>query len=286
MIIVALIALSVCEKEIASVNDEVVNSDVNVPTKKFTFTVKGDFDSPTFTRGYLTATDNTLTDLWVYDFVGDECVQSIHQSNADEAWGQPQLQLTYGSHHIYFVASRGTEPTVNTTDNTIIWTKPSDTFWKDYSVDVVSTSNGNRAVSLDRVVTKLKVTINDEVPSNISTLTLTPYSWYYGVNYKTGEPYGEVIGHERSVTVPNSYISTSGQLMMSIFGFSSNTEWSTNINVVAKDGNGNIIGQSTINDAPFVRNRSTEYSGCLFQDNSSFTLSVNDVWEDAYEGTW
>ena len=38
----------------ATLNDDVVE-DVAVKSKKFTFTVKGDFAAPTFSRGYLAA---------------------------------------------------------------------------------------------------------------------------------------------------------------------------------------------------------------------------------------
>jgi hypothetical protein len=266
--------------------------------------MNGDFESPTFAdsdadatevvggsrarRGatYLTADGNALTDLWVFDFVGGECVQSLHQVSTDVDWGQPQMSLTYGSHHVYFTASRGTEPTVDATAHTITWTRPSDTFWKDYSVDVVSTSNGNRAVTLDRVVTKLKVTITDEIPGTMATLTLTPAMWYYGVNYLTGEPSGASSIHARSVTVPASYIGTTGTLSMSIFGFSSATEWTTDVVVTAKDGDGAAVGTATISDAAFKCNRISEYSGPLFGSAGTATVSVNDEWLESITGTW
>ena len=124
--------------------------------KKFTFTVKGDFGAATFTRaaGYLNADGQDMTDLWVFDYVDGQCVQSVHQTATDEAWGKPQMSLAYGSHHVYFVASRGDEPAVDAEGHVIAWGTPRDTFWKDYEVDVVSTSNGNRAVTLDTVTAK------------------------------------------------------------------------------------------------------------------------------------
>ena len=132
LITACVIAFAACEKPILS--EEILDDQDNpdnpmeqVETKRFTFTVKGDFASPTM-RGYLTANDNQMTDLWVYDFMGDACVQSLHQAHTDADWGVPQMQLKYGTHHVYFVASRGTEPTVDDVTNTISWSKPSDTF--------------------------------------------------------------------------------------------------------------------------------------------------------------
>ena len=303
-----------CEKAIVSENADDIQrgggvSSENSPTKKFTFTVKGDFANASFSFGngtvsdndgdgksaehaprraakYLNGDDNQMTDLWVFDFVGDDCVQSIHQTTADATWGQPQLSLTYGTHHVYFVASRGTTPTVNEVANTLTWEKPSDTFWTDYEVTVVSTSNGNRAVTLDRVVTKLKVTATDEVPTGTATVEVTPTTWYYGMNYRTGEATAASSSQARVVTVPASYIGTSGILTVSIFGFSGSTEWTTDVDVRAKDGNSVVIGQGTISDAPFKRNRATEYSGSLFGTSGNATVSVNDEWLTSIVDTW
>lgn len=289
-VMVALLATS-CEKVTL---DDAESEQQEVPAKngkKFTFTVKGDFDNPTFVMGtrattYLTAEENVMTDLWVFDFVGDECVQSIHQEAGDDDFGQPSMNLSLGSHHVYFVASRGDEPTLDETAKTITWSKTKDTFWKDYEVTVVTTSNGNRAVTLDRVVTKLKVTVNDEVPSGTASISVTPSEWYYGLNYTTGEPVGLLEDVERSVSVPANYIGTSGMLSMSVYGFSSSTEWTTDVVVNVKNAGGDVLGSAIIADAPLKRNRSTEYSGALFSVPHAFTIAVNDSWLDSSVGTW
>ena len=278
-----------CEKELVIGDEATGNPDVSVATKKFTFTVKGDFGNAVFvdgTRGvkYLSGDDNQMTDLWVFDYVGDDCVQTVHQVSTDNGWGSPSMQLTYGTHHLYFVASRGKESTIN--EGVIYWNKPSDTFWKDYEVTVVNTSNGNRAVTLDRITTKLKVTITDEVPANMATLTLTPTTWYLGCTITTGEPAAFSNSGDRSVSVPASYVGTSGQLSMSVFGFSGTTEWTTSITVTAKDGDGDAISSSTISNAAFLRNRATEFSGSLFNHTESATVSVNDDWLDSVTGTF
>ena len=303
--IVALAAMMVagCGKQVIedAIDDDTESGVVDeVKTKKFTFTVKGEFTSmnlsneyssepamaPHRAPGYLQADGQEMTDLWVYDYMGDECVQSLHQSPSDAGWGQPQMQLAYGSHHIYFVASRGTNASVDASVSQIVWEKPSDTFWKDYAVDVVSTSNGNRAVTLDRVATKFRITITDEVPANVATMTVTPATWYYGLNYRTGEPCEAKTGAERVVNVPATYIGTTGNLAMSIFGLSSATEWTTDVAVEAKDSNGDVIGQASLVAVPIKRNRVTDYSGPLFGAVGNMSISLNTEWDDPVTGTW
>ena len=141
------------------------NSGVNSPdepqqeikTKKFKFTLKGDFSSewkPVYkapaANEYLSADGKEMTDVGGFDYMGGELKQQVHQSSEDEDFGVPQMDLQYGSHHVYFVVSRGQTPTLDTDAKTIVWTKPLDTFWVDYLCDVVATSNGNRSVTLDR----------------------------------------------------------------------------------------------------------------------------------------
>ena len=73
---------------------------------------------------------------------------------------------------------------------------------------------------------------------------------------------------------------------VSIFGFSSATEWTTNIDINCKAVNNDVLGSATITSAPFVRNRVSEYTGPLFGDNGCMTLSLNATWDDSYNGTW
>ena len=103
MVFAVCMMMTACEKAILpeGVDENEPSASSDIPTKKFTFTVKGDFGSPVFQDGgttrsvtYLTNESNQMTDLWVFDFVGDECVQTIHQTTSDEAWGQPQMNTT------------------------------------------------------------------------------------------------------------------------------------------------------------------------------------------------
>ena len=166
------------------------------------------------------------------------------------------------------------------------WTKPSDTFWADYEVSVVSTSNGNRAVTLDRVVTKLKITATDEVPAGASTLSITPSTWYCGLDYMTGSPAYAKSNVPRTVSIPSSYVGTVGTLSMSIFSFSGITSWPADLTIFAKDGDNAIIGQASVTGAMFTRNRATEFSGPLFAGNGMMVVSINDSWSDPLTGTW
>ena len=292
MAVAVCLTMTACEKAIWS-DDEEPTNEVVLPdgsvakTKKFTFTLKGDFgDEWKQTRGYLEADGRDMTDVWVIDYMNGELVQQLHQGdNTAEDFGKPVMSLAYGSHHVYFVASRGATPTLNVGAHSITWEKPSDTFWKDYEVNVVSTSNGNRAVTLDRVATKLKLTVTDEVKAECAEVAVEPVAWYYGWDYVNGAPIAQQ-QTERVVAVPANLVGTSGQLAVNIFGLSGSTEWTTDVTVSARTAEHAVIGTATMANVPFKANRATEYSGPLFGTAGSMTLTLGAEWDTSATGTW
>ena len=282
------LTMTACEKAI-EVPDGEASGVVEEPakTKKFTFTMKGDFsDDWKTTRGYLAADGRDMTDVWVLDYMNGELVQQLHQGdNTAEDFGKPVMQLAYGSHHVYFVASRGTTPTLNVGTHSIVWERPSDTFWKALSLTVGSGTASTVAVALDRVVTKLRIAVADEVPATIATLEMVPGQWWYGIDYLTGEAVS-TSAEVRSVTVPASMAGTTGQLVAGFYCLSDNAEWMTDVTIRAKDGDGAVIGSVSLADVPFVRNRVTDASGNLFASLSGFSISLNEQWLDSYTLEW
>ena len=256
-------------------------------TTTITFSMTGDFQltAHDFTRA-LTADGKDMTDVWVLDYVDGILQQQLHQVSTDADFGAPTLSLGLGTHHIYFVASRGAGATLNTDAKTLTFTKVLDTFWKDYELTITSgTSSGNRAVALDRVVTKLKVTFTDEIPAGAATFNVTPTAWHYGFSYQTGEPTAATASQVITVNIPAGIIGVTGE-SLSVFCFSSATEWQTDVALNCKTSGGDVLGSATITSAPFVRNRVSEYTGPLFGDNGSMTLSLNTDWTTSHTGTW
>ena len=88
-----------------------------------------------------------------------------------------------------------------------------------------------------------------------------------------------------SLNIPASSIGVTNE-SVNVFGFSTASEWSTDVALNAKNGNGDVLGSATITAAPFKSNRVTEYSGPLFSAGGSLNLSLNTSWEEAYNGVW
>ena len=278
-IIMVAAMMAACSKDESPVHSDSV--------AKITFAIQGDFTLNThdFTRA-LTSDGKDMTDVWVLDYQGGELQQQLHQSDNTAAdFGVPTLDLSIGTHHLYFVASRGTSPVLNTEAKTLTFTKVLDTFWRHYEITITSgTSSGSRAVSLDRVVTKLKVVFSDAIPTNAATFNITPTAWHYGFNYQTGNPTAET-SQVITINIPNASIGATGE-SINVFGFSTTAEWNTNVAIVCKAANNDVLGSASLVGVPFKRNRVSEYTGPLFGDSGSMTLSLNTSWDDTYQGTW
>jgi len=223
-----------------------------------------------------------MTDLWLFDYVDGELVRTLHQSGTDADFGEPSLQMSYGTHTVYFVASRGKSPSVDGTQ--VTWGQPSDTFWKSVEVTVGDGSRRSVAVTLDRVATKLRVLINDAIPDGAATLVMKPASWWYGLDYVTGAAVSENDA-ERSVSLPASSVGTEG-LGVSFFCLSDDEEWMTDLSVTVNDNDGGVLGTVSLADVPFERNRVTTVSGSLFSAGGTFSISLNETWKEGVDYEW
>lgn len=272
---VLLCAASILVGCTANVEDVAVEPQV---VKTITF----DFETDV-TRG-LSANGSEMTDLFMYDVVDGDYSQSQHLTPSMSAWDAPQMMLGYGSHNLQFVASRGTGAIEDDESHTITWSKPSDTFWAAKQIEVAGGGEENVPVVLQRVATRLRVTITDVVPAGTTQIVVTPATWYYGINYATGavcDPRSET----RVVDVPTSYIGKAG-MSVAIFGLSDADEWMTDVTIEAKNADGDILGRVVLHDVPFKRNRTTEYSGALFTNSGTFSISIDDEWDESYQSNW
>ena len=276
-----LLMLSVIAAAVVSCSKTVVNDGDAEGMKRVKFMVSND-EWSVATRS-LEADGQEMTDLWLFDYVDGDLVATVHKSQGDTDIDSPSLEMKFGEHHVYFVASRGKNPAIS--GSVITWETPSDTFWKDVEISVSDGSAGSVSVTLDRVVTKLRVAVNDAVPEGTASVSITPQTWWYGLDYMTGAA-TQSQQTERSIAVPASYVGTSGQLMVSVFGLSDDDEWMTDVTIKAKNDGGDVIGQVTLDDVPFLRNRVTEASGNLFGSSTSFSITLNTEWLEPYVLEW
>jgi len=223
-----------------------------------------------------TLAELTMTDLWIFDYVGAELKQTIHQASTDATFGSASLSLDYGDHTFYFVASRGSDPVVDTDAKTITWGSVRDTFIGSLSLDVQPNSGSSQSVSLSRCVGRLRVSATDVVPEGAAKLVVSPSSWYYGLNYQSGEGVADS-PTPLSVNIPNNYIGTTN-LVASFYTISSASPWQTDVTVALIASDESTIGSVTISGVPLQRNHVTSYAGGIVGAGRTLNLGSNDEW--------
>ena len=272
-----LLACSNEPEEVMTVKADEPSDTMQAVTLTFSFP---QMEMKAMTRG--TLSESSLTDLWLFDFMEDELKQTIHQSSTDEGFGSVAVTAETGEHRFCFVASRGSEAVVD--GGVITWGKPSDTFWQNVILNVTPQTATAQAVELQRVATRLRISITDEVPTTLKKLSVVADTWYCGLDAKTGRP---TTASERATTinVPASYIGTTGSLAASIFGLCGD-DYTTNVTVTALGDNDAAIATVSLDDVPMAKNKTTNYSGPLFTRQPTFTLTAADAWGEEVTMTW
>lgn len=272
MTLAAALMLPSCTKD----EERTAANDGMVP-----ITISFTFPEDVRTRG--TLSEAGVADLWLFDYVGGELSQTIHQQSADDGFGTVTLAADYGVHELYFVASAGKMPTVSGTE--ISWEKPNDTFWQSATLSIEPGGATSATVRLQRVATRLRLAVTDEVPTVLATLRITPSRWFNAIDYLTGEAAGEN-ADDHNITVPASYGGTTGQLSVSMWSLSQSEPWTADVRLQALTADGSAIADITLSEVPFERNRLTRYSGQLFGALRSLSLTVDDEWMEDYEAEW
>lgn len=240
------------------------------------------------TRGTLTADDKAMTDLWVLDYMDGELQSSLHQSSEDENFAAPSLSMAFGTHIVYFIAARGSGPILSTEDHTILWETPSDTFYKSVSLTVARGTAAAQTVTLDRVATRLRLNVTDQVPATADKLILKPSVWYYGLDYLSGEAVSSS-NKDRSVTIPDNYKMSEKRVSMSIFGIAPTESYTTDVQIRCTASDESVLASLSVEDIPIYRNRNTVLSGELFATSATrgFTLSLGEPgWGEDQEVSW
>ena len=227
----------------------------------------------------------SLTDLWVYDLPSGQDTPTLlaHQTANDADFGAPTITAEYGDHTFYFVASRGDTPTIS--GNIISWAKPSDTFWASLALTIAPSTSTSQSVTLQRVAARLRITITDEIPTGLATLSVIPSHWYYGLDITTGEATDDR-QTARTVSVPASYIGTTGQLIASFFTISPSAAWSTDVSLQALKSDNTQMASISVADVPMQRNHITDYSGTMFGAGRAISIDADDSWGDDIQGSW
>lgn len=265
-------------------NDTTVVEPATSETDEMTLSCKleGDFTFESFTR----AASATVGDVWIFDFMDGKYLQMVHQQAGDANFGIPNITLKYGTHELYFVVSSGSVPSLDLNNNTIMWNRVGDTFWISATAVITPSTSPNLSVSLNRVVTMLKLKSKDVAPDDVIYVRIVPRTWYYGLSYKTGKPTAMTTNKTVQYNIENT--GECGEFHL--YGFATDDEYRTDVNFMACTENHVTIQYNTMESVPFIVNRVTSMTGWIFSETATglynYNLWTNVAWAEEYNGTW
>ena len=236
----------------------------------------------------LEANGEAMKELWVFDVVGDSCALVCKQTEVDDNFGSVAMKLSYGNHRLAVVCSRGEGSDVDVSNGRIAWDKVRDTFWNVVDCDVAKTGSTDISVTLKRVAARMRVTVNDVIPSDLKTISISGEPWYKGIDVKTGEAIGglssiEGVTDVSTLAVPSAYVGTEKKLAVSLWIMSKANEWTEDVTVKMLGDNGDVLSQSLCPGVPMQRNRVTNVAGYFLSGRASGNIILDDNWSDTYQ---
>ena len=236
----------------------------------------------------LEANGEAMKELWVFDVIGDSCALVCRQTEVDDNFGSVNMKLSYGNHRLAVVCSRGEGSNVDVSNGRVAWEKVRDTFWNVVDCDVAKTGSTDISVTLKRVAARMRVTVNDVIPSDLKTISISGEPWYKGIDVKTGEAIGglssvEGVEDVSSLAVPSAYVGTEKKLAVSLWIMSKGDEWTEDVTVAMLGENGDVLSQSLCNGVPMKRNRVTNVVGYFLSGGASGNIILDDSWSDTYQ---
>lgn len=204
------------------------------------------------------------------------------QDLGDEGFGSLALDLSVGQHLLLIVAHNGDGNPTMTKSNSVSFNnketlKTTDTFYYCQTINVTADGTNDFNLALSRAVAKFRITIADDIPSNVVKLAFSSSGGSGNLNPLTG--WGASKGpHTDEIAV------SPGQKVYEIYSFPSSENVEYKITVTAFDARGNNLTESVFEKVPMKKNQVTTYTGKLFEGGvktfmeSGIGITVEDAW--------
>lgn len=218
-----------------------------------------------------TLSDESQTDLWVYD--GTTLL--THQTSTDTDFGQPTLNLTYGTHSLRVISTRIANATISS-DGILSGDSPRQTFANTLALDVTPSTAATQTIELQRQTYQLTIMADDAWPADYGKLEMTIDPDYTSLNTQTFTGIAATSTYTRSVTPPSTWAGKTG-CNVAFHGFTPSTaEYATTVTITLYEAdNTTILQQHTVSDVPLQRNYKTTIHGALFAKEPQLSISVS-----------
>lgn len=252
---------------------------ITVHVSDFCVSQEGFSDSPTRAAVNPASTDVDEIILAFYSGSTEVCKLTQLKSTTTN-FGEFSCTLPLGSYTMIVIArddnSGDAFTLTSATEASYTSERVRETFTATQAVTVSSTDAQDLSMTLDRVVTELRIQSTDTRPLGISKIRTT-----FGAGSKSFNPSsGLAVGNTGFITTNTPSAEVGVIVRISSFTFLATDEQTMDVTLEVLDTNDQVLFTKVVSDVPFKRNRRTLLRGPLFSSAATSTFTIETFWLD------
>ena len=220
----------------------------------------------------------THLDVWITD---GTTTQDIHQTSSDADFGSLSVTLNKTkTYTIYAIGHKADGATLS--DGVISFTNDKVTHAMFYTTTFTPSETTSLSCLMQRIVSQFSFSTTDQVPANVTKMSLTVNDVYDRWNVSTGATHSL----NRTSTFENFSKKADGTVTFNIFSIVTDAQTTHDITVTAYDAQDNIVQQRTFTAVPLRNGYKTSYRGIYFTDTPTAATFTVDDWNEYDEVTF
>ena len=220
----------------------------------------------------------THLDVWITD---GTTTQDIHQTSSDADFGSLSVTLNKTkTYTIYAIGHKADGATLS--DGVISFTNDKVTHAMFYTTTFTPSETTSLSCLMQRIVSQFSFSTTDQVPANVTKMSLTVNDVYDRWNVSTGATHSL----NRTSTFENFSKKADGTVTFNIFSIVTDAQTTHDITVTAYDAQDNIVQTRTFTAVPLRNGYKTSYRGIYFTDTPTAATFTVDDWNEYDEVTF
>ena len=220
----------------------------------------------------------THLDVWITD---GTTTTDLHQTSGDADFGSLSVTLNKTkTYTIYAIGHKADGATLS--DGVISFTNDKVTHAMFYTTTFTPSETTSLSCLMQRIVSQFSFSTTDQVPANVTKMSLTVNDVYDRWNVSTGATHSL----NRTSTFENFSKKADGTVTFNIFSIVTDAQTTHDITVTAYDAQDNIVQQRTFTAVPLRNGYKTSYRGIYFTDTPTAATFTVDDWNEYDEVTF
>lgn len=258
-------------------------------TISFRITNYMQYDLDEGTRATPAASTDVLSHLalGIFNATGKMVGTLQKQNKKTEGYGTFTATLPYGQYTLVFLGYGGSKDCVMESPESISFEGGGvpQTFLCTQELTVNANAKAQTDIVLHRVVAGFRVELDDQIPTNANKFHVHTTGGDCALNAKTGKAVSKT-GRDYDIAIPAESKNKDGK-NVNIYLFLTDLSEEVDINISAKDQEGNTIANHTFPSVPMKVNTLTVYKGRFFADPAfGFSISVDENWDGEVHKTF